>query len=98
MGTKRETIVCFRTDKRGDHKGDVTAVFPFEDEGRGLMACYAHIGQHSTCDAGWVTGNTRPATAEEYADLKRELESAPYRYRLAIRDRFPSYRTRRAAR
>jgi len=48
-----------------------------------MMSCFAHIGQHSACDLGWYN-QTRPATPEEYADLKRELESAPYGYKLKI--------------
>jgi hypothetical protein len=32
---------------------------------------------------------TRPATPEEYADLKRELERPPYEYRLHVIKRTP---------
>lgn len=96
MSTEPKIVVCFRMDKRGDDK-QVTAVFPFEDEGRGFLGCYAHLGQHGTCSPAWVTNDTRPATPAEYAPLKRELEAAPYRYRFEIRQRFPSWRARRAA-
>jgi hypothetical protein len=48
-----------------------------------MMTCYAHIGQHSSCDIGWLE-NTRAATEDEYASLKQELESAPFTYKLMI--------------
>lgn len=64
--------VIFRAEKSGDHKGEVTAVFPTVDEGRGNVMCYAHIGQHGAASYDWYR-TTRPATAEEYADLLAEL-------------------------
>ena len=78
------TPVLFRADKKD---GEVTAVFPTlvastHDES---MMCYAHVGQHSGCSRQWVRRNTRPATFEEYRDLKAELEGAPYGYRLMVR-------------
>jgi hypothetical protein len=68
---------------RADADGEVTAVFPFEEGSPGMMTCYAHIGQHSSCDIGWLE-NTRAATEDEYASLKQELESAPFTYKLMI--------------
>jgi hypothetical protein len=64
---------------------EITAVFPtmpgtYDDA---TMACYAHLGQHGICDLGWYN-RTRAAKPNEYADLKRELEAAPYRYRLKV--------------
>ena len=81
-----ETPVLFRVHRAPvKHGGDVTAVFPAEpaDIAGRTMTCYAHVGQHGGCDIGWYH-QTRPATEEEYADLKRELESAPYGYRLKV--------------
>ena len=78
-----ETPVIFRIERRKD--GEVTAVFPCEPsdyEGR-TMTCYAHIGQHGGCSHEFVSSGRR-ATPDEYADLKRELESAPYGYRLKV--------------
>lgn len=94
------TPVLFRVHRSPKTHGDeVTAVFPCEpyDTAGHLMSCYAHVGQHSGCDLGWYQ-QTRPALPEEYASLKRELESAPYGYRLkvyqrmnrSLRDRFRS--------
>jgi hypothetical protein len=93
-----ETPVLFRVHKLASYgRGEVTAVFPCEPgtySGR-YMSCYAHVGQHGQCGLGWYQ-RTRAATPEEYACLKRELEGAPYGYRLKVyrrmsrqlRDRF----------
>jgi hypothetical protein len=78
-----ETPVLFR--KRVN---EVTAVFPCEPAtywGTD-MTCYAHIGQHGACSVGWYV-TTRAAKPHEYADLKRELDSAPYGYRLKVYQR-----------
>ena len=64
--------VVFRAERSGDHKGEVTAVFPTEYEHNGLHSCYAHIGQHGACSRAWYA-KTRPATESEYADLLAEL-------------------------
>ena len=66
--------------------GDIiTAVFPTcaADQHGDLMACFSHIGQHSACSKEWYFG-TKPATPAEHADLKKELEGAPYGYRLKV--------------
>lgn len=90
-----ETPVLFRVSE-----GEVTAVFPC-DAASGIadkMGCYAHIGQHSGCTIGWYH-TTRAAKPEEYAALKRELESAPYGYKLKVYKHLQSWmhKTRRAA-
>lgn len=92
-----ETLVLFRCDKSGPFKDVVDAVFPYEpgtNDPR-TMSCYAHVGQHGSCDMGWLR-TTRPAKPEEYADLKAELEGAPYGYRFKVRQRMPTdaYRVR----
>lgn len=92
-----ETPVVFRRER----DGDITAVFPcdvasIQDY---TMGCYAHIGQHSGCSFEWYY-TTKAAKPEEYVDLKHELESAPYGYRLKVykritrglRDRYLTYR------
>lgn len=81
-----ETPVLFRVSRSPVKYGDeVTAVFPCEpaDPDGDLMTCYCHVGQHGACSLSWYR-TTRPATPEEYADLKRELESEPYGYRLKV--------------
>lgn len=76
------TPVLFRVHRSPKKYGDdVTAVFPCEPadiDGRS-MTCYVHVGQHGGCNLQWYR-LTRPATPEEYADLKAELESEPYNY------------------
>lgn len=75
--------VLFRVNKRGQFKGTVTAVFPTLPGSPGYLMCYAHIGQHASCSKHWIA-DTRPAKPEEYAALKRELESEPFRYVLRV--------------
>jgi hypothetical protein len=68
----------------GAREKDVTAVFPALPGTSGDdMACFSHIGQHSHCSVGWYN-KTRNAFPNEYDELKRELESAPYNYRLRV--------------
>ena len=82
------TPVLFRAERSGPFKGVVDAVFPTlpADLDKYTMTCYAHIGQHSGCSLEWYH-TTRKATPAEYADLKAELESAPYGYRLKVYQR-----------
>lgn len=84
------TPVIFRVDK----DGEVTAVFPcapFDSAGH-FMTCYAHVGQHGSCSFEWYY-STRPAVWTEYANLKRELETAPFGYRLKVYQRMtPGHR------
>lgn len=84
------TAVVFRV-WLGDDGGDVIALFPYVQGSPGFCDSYQHIGQHGSADyiglvgGGWGRGRrTRPAKPEEYAGLKRELESEPYKYRLKV--------------
>lgn len=85
-----KTIAIFRAEKSGAYKGTVTAVFP-EIAGtydwHATMACYEHVGQHSTCTVGWYQ-TTRAAKPHEYEALRQELESIGYN--LDIRRRMPA--------
>lgn len=85
MQDEHETPVIFRKFR----EGDVIALFPQEPGDMNPSTCgsYMHIGQHGAADAG-LARCTNPATPQEYADLKRELEGAPYGYRLKLRRRF----------
>ena len=80
-----ETPVLFRIERNKRDYPCLTAVFPtLPASYDGLtMQCFAHAGQHSSCDFGWYQ-TTRAAKPAEYADLKVELESAPYGYRLKV--------------
>lgn len=85
------TLVLFRVYNKtaDDEGGDVIAVFPEIPESNGCVSSYVHNGQHGACSRG-VVDVTRPATPEEYAPLKRELEAEPYRYNLKVGKRWPS--------
>ena len=78
------TPVLFRMSE-----GGVVAVFPTLYGEPRCFSCYSHIGQHSSCSKEWYR-TTKPATPKQYASLKRELEAAPYEYRLKIIKRWPS--------
>lgn len=75
-----KTIVIFRK-----LKGEVLALFPYEEYNKSLCVCYAHLGQHSSADYNYIVSKTRPATLEEYADLLHELKNLGYN--LIIRKR-----------
>jgi hypothetical protein len=81
--------------------GDVIALFPADIGTMEPHTCssYMHVGQHGSATIAGppsVIHATRPATEVEYADLKRELESAPYGYRLKVYQREqPAHRASR---
>jgi hypothetical protein len=66
--------------------GDVIAIFPSDPGTSDPFTCssYQHVGQHGSCNPAYLMRYTVP---DQYADLKRELESAPYHYRLRVRRR-----------
>jgi hypothetical protein len=71
-----KTKVIFRKDKDGS---EITAIFPeLTENSWNYCACYAHLGQHGTCSHDWYRTKTIPATPDEYADLKAELEELGY--------------------
>ena len=75
------TEVVFRVNKSGDFKDVVFALFPYLFESAfnsELVVSYQHIGQHSTADYTHCINVSRPATEEEYRDLKQELEDIGY--------------------
>ena len=93
-GNAAVTPVLFRKSRDGEvtpvlfrksRDGEVTAVFPCEvaSTDDASMGCFSHIGQHGACSLDWYR-TTRPASLSEYADLKTELESPPYHYRLKV--------------
>ena len=73
---KIKVDVHFRKFK-GDFGGQVTAVFPYITETSTHVACYAHMGQHSSVEWNYVP-MSKPATKAEYLPLKKELESIGY--------------------
>jgi hypothetical protein len=83
------TIAVFRKWKAKSEGQAVIALFPCEDAGNGFCESFEHFGQHSGANYDLVMSRTRAATPDEYAALKRELESAPYFYKLVVRKRRP---------
>lgn len=73
----------------GEHERGTTGVFAYFPEKIDLVdhwfdknktenrACYSHIGQHSGCHPDYAN-ECKPATPEQYADLKKELEGLGY--------------------
>jgi hypothetical protein len=58
-------------------QNSVIALFVDMSEGRGTIGSYMHIGQHSAASERLLT-DLKPATPEEYAPLKAELEAIGY--------------------
>jgi len=82
--------VLFRTWKPSAGAGEgVIAVFPTIPADTMGYKCsmFEHVGQHGGGDPMVVIQRTRPATPQEYRALKRELESAPYDYKLRVCER-----------
>jgi hypothetical protein len=82
---KDETAVIFRKYPN-IHGGEVIALFPELPGDMNLDTCssFVHVGQHSAAHLTGCINATRPAKPPEYEALKKELESAPYGYRLKI--------------
>lgn len=90
MTDNENTTVIFRK-WRAEPKS-VIALFPYEPGSVGkpeTCQSFEHMGQHGAADLAGVMSATRPATAEEFAALKRELESKPYDYKLTVVQRTP---------
>lgn len=77
------TLVVFR--RWGN--GDIIALFPALQD-RTYCESYEHVGQHGLAYYSGVISMTKPALPDEYAALKRELESAPYNYVLRVIKRY----------
>lgn len=83
------TAVVFRVWNPRFGCGGCIALFPLSDEGQDLCSSYEHVGQHGLADYAAVISRTRPATPDDYASLKRELEGAPFGYVLQVYKRRP---------
>ena len=90
-----KTKVIFRTWKR---TGEVIALFPEIPHDRAGDFClsYMHTGQHGAASPclDWIT---RPATPDESAPLRRELEGIGYNLVPVLRVTFAMHKARRAA-
>lgn len=77
------TDVIFRVDTTKDWKGTVFALLPHEVcDYDGNVTTYQHIGQHSAATYNHCIATSRPATETEYADLKAEMESIGYNFKV----------------
>ena len=70
----------------------IFSTFPAVDEGRGYCNSYMHLGQHGSANYSGLIADTKPATEEEYKDLKNELENH-CGYNLIVRKKY--YRSRK---
>lgn len=88
-----ETLVIFRKYKKkylsdlynGINFPEILALFPeiIEVPSKYLCSCYQRLGQHGSADYyGCIHKLTDPATPEEYAGLKEELESIGYKLKV----------------
>jgi hypothetical protein len=78
-GNEPVTKVMFLVNEKDPNDPDLFAYFPEENHDREgkFKTAYSHIGQHSSASPDYAA-ESRPATPEEYADLKAELESIGY--------------------
>lgn len=79
-------------------EGAVIALFPEEPADYAGYDCesYMHVGQHGASSDVEIVRNSRPATPDEYAGLKRELERLGYRLEVRQRITRQMFQQRRA--
>ena len=65
-------------------QGEILAIFPHTKYNNYFVLCYAHFG-HTGADYNGVVYDSRPATEEEYKDLKKELENIGYNLKIVHR-------------
>lgn len=79
---KHITPVIFRVEK----DGTILAVFPYESyKNRPYVLYYAHFGQHGDGVYWGMIRDTKPATPDQYAELKAELEGLGYNLKVIKR-------------
>lgn len=68
-------------------KNEIIALFPCEPSDVDGKYClsYMFMGQHGGANYAMIIQNSRPATPEEYAKLKAELERLGYALRVCQR-------------
>ena len=90
--TQKDKVI-FRKFNDG---GDIIALFPLEPWDVQGFHCssYQHQGQHGGADTGIIRSGTRPAKPEEYASLKKELESIGYNLEVIQRVPVNAYKVR----
>lgn len=101
MSNSEITLVVFRvwTDKLSRYRQINTfALFPtiHADNCGDCCSSYMTIGQHSSADYRYCINQSRPATPEEYVDLKTELECIGYTLQVIQRATRKHHKLRRA--
>lgn len=92
MKDQYKTDVMFRVDTTKDWKGTVFAVLPHEVSTlKGEVTTYQHVGQHSSGDYQTCLKTSKPATTEESADLKAEMESIGYDVNVVKKQNYRKY-------
>ena len=87
-----KTDVIFRKEKSGFFKGEIYALFPHEVETlHGNVMYYAHIGQHTHANYEWAIYTSVPASPDEYANLKSELEDIGYELNVIKKRNYKMY-------
>jgi hypothetical protein len=76
-GDEQSTKVLFLVNEKDPGNPDLFAYFPEEAYNDKFKSGYSHVGQHTGVDPRYAK-ESRPATPEEYADLKSELEGIGY--------------------
>ena len=89
------TVVVFRWER----EGGVYALFPeLPHDNDGIYCvCYQHVGQHAGADYHGCIKRSRPATAEEYADLAEELRRTGYNLDIRAQSTPTMHKRRRSA-
>jgi len=86
------TEVVFRVDTTKDWKGTVFALLPHEVcDYSGNVTTYQHVGQHSAANYKYCIATSRPATEAEYKDLKAEMESVGYNFKVINKQTYKKY-------
>lgn len=79
--------VVFRKDNSG-----VFALFPHDVcDNQGHVTTYQTIGQHSAANYQHCIAKSKPATEQEYTDLKKELETIGYNLKVVKRQNYDKW-------
>jgi len=86
------TEMLFRVDKTKGFEGTIFALMPYDIADRsGNITTYQHVGQHSAGDYHICLAQSKRATPSQYADLKKDLESAGYKIKVISHRSYSKY-------
>jgi len=87
-----KTDIVFRIDTSKNFNGTVFALFPHEVSTiDGLVNCFQHVGQHSSAEYNHCINTSKLATADEYADIKKEMENIGYDINVVKKRNYDKY-------